>query len=142
MSIIKCKFKQNYYIFTHRTVDINVYKYDEVELTETVVISNTLLKPFKPLEKTVAPFSVVNRGIQIDNYQLEVNLPNNVVVKIGIYDITGREIINKIHTKQGTYKLNLSKYPKGIYFINLKTTKYNIKKDNCILERRKSFRSI
>ncbi len=46
---------------------------------------------------------------------------DNQQTELTIYDITGRKITNKIHTKQGKYKLNLSTYPKGIYFINLKT---------------------
>ena len=49
------------------------------------------------------------------------SIPENQQTELTIYDITGREVTNKTHNKQGTYKLNLSTYPKGIYFINLKT---------------------
>ncbi len=60
------------------------------------------------------------------NYDLSTmdlcySIPNNDQTSLIIYDITGRKITNKTHTKQGTCKLNLSEYPKGIYFINLKT---------------------
>ena len=60
------------------------------------------------------------------NYKLSTmnlfySIPNNQQTSLIIYDITGRELTNKIHNKQGTYKLNLSTYPKGVYFINLKT---------------------
>ncbi|MCK4524080.1 T9SS type A sorting domain-containing protein, partial [candidate division WOR-3 bacterium] len=112
----------------NRTVEIKLYEYDEVELEGTGTIVNTMLKPFKP-SKNITPFSVVNRGIQTGNYQLEVNLPNNAVVKIGIYDIMGREV--NVMTKElikGKNILNIKKtdkhnneLSKGVYFIRVET---------------------
>ncbi len=58
---------------------------------------------------------------RLSTIDLFYSIPNNQQTELTIYDITGREITNKIHNKQGIYKLNLSVYPKGIYFINLKT---------------------
>ncbi len=112
----------------NRTIDIKVYEYDEKAEEETIGTANTMLTPFKPFENTT-PFSVVNRGIQTGNYQLEVNLPNNSIVKIGIYDIMGREV--NCMTKElikGKNILNIKKtdkhnneLSKGIYFIRIET---------------------
>ncbi len=77
------------------------------------------------IEQPQTPNSKLQTDLSID-YQLSTidlyySIPDNQQTELTIYDITGREITNKIHNKQGIYKLNLSEYPKGIYFINLKT---------------------
>ncbi len=77
------------------------------------------------IEQPQTPNSKLQTDLSIDYEISTMNLfyftPNNQQTVLTIYDITGREITSKIHTKQGKYKLNLSTYPKGIYFINLKT---------------------
>ncbi len=64
---------------------------------------------------------VLTIDYQLSTIDLQYSIPNNQQTELTIYDITGREITSKTQNKQGIYKINLSTYPKGIYFINLKS---------------------
>ena len=75
----------------------------------------------QPPAVSYQPSAELTIDYEISTMNLFYSIPENQQTELTIYDITGREVTNKTHNKQGTYKLNLSTYPKGIYFINLKT---------------------
>lgn len=117
----------------HRTIDMKLYEYDEIEneVEEPANIANTMLQPLIIDKKVITPFSVVNRGINSDGtFKLEVNLPDNDIVELRVYDIMGREVNAKeINMKQGKNILELTnrdKYnnmlSKGIYFIRISSS--------------------
>lgn len=43
--------------------------------------------------------------------------------EMGIYDIAGKKINGKMHIQDNTSSFDLSGYPNGIYFVELKSVK-------------------
>lgn len=114
----------------NRTVDVEIYQYDEVEGEETakMVQNNTL--PFKTNETEGTAFYVTNKGISINGtFDMEIALPNDDIVKVSVYDIMGREVNGMDKAlKQGYNTLSIpvkdkqnNTLSKGVYFIKIKT---------------------
>ncbi len=80
-------------------------------------ISSTIPEKFELYQNYPNPFNPVTK--------IKFDIPKNIVVKIKIYDVLGREIEVLVNEKleAGTYEVNwqASNYPSGVYFYRIES---------------------
>jgi Secretion system C-terminal sorting domain len=90
---------------------------DKSSLTSKLSLDNSIPKDFELYQNFPNPFNPVT--------MIKFDIPRNELVRLSVYDVTGKEIEKLINTDltpgEYSYQFNASNYSSGVYFYRLET---------------------